>query len=262
MKDEGVNSGWGQTADPDVIEVNGKTYLYYSASSTPDTLAGQFTGFSCIKLAIADMPISELVKTNGGVNAGSLGNKSNLGFVFDQRDNSLNFERRDIKNLRAIYPKDVSGVANLAIHGALLLDDNMYAPGGYYIGNNSMIAMLNGGSTALQFGSWSIYFKASAYTNYVPIPGVSEGSILGLINDYGFRWRHDYNHAVAPVDVDSAKIDRLVGSTVADSLLANLLQLGKTGIKIDSSFINQDSVFFRNAVDGKEYWIGIPRPQH
>lgn len=56
--DEGAGIASGQTADPSLIEVNGKTYLYYAA--TPDQVAGSIH----IKLATANMTIAEIVATN------------------------------------------------------------------------------------------------------------------------------------------------------------------------------------------------------
>lgn len=62
------NSVAGQTADPFVIEVSGKTYLYYT-NNLP--LQGG-SPYSQLKLAIADMPLASLIKTNGGVAQGSI----------------------------------------------------------------------------------------------------------------------------------------------------------------------------------------------
>ena len=68
--DEGVSTSLGQLADPFILQVNNKTYLWYSASTDGSSeTAGQH-----IKLAIADMPISALVLTQEGANAGTLGN--------------------------------------------------------------------------------------------------------------------------------------------------------------------------------------------
>ncbi len=68
--DEGVGSDLGQAGDPFILEVDGKTYLYYCAvidGADPNSEAR-------IKLSIADMPIASLVGTDEGVNAGTKGN--------------------------------------------------------------------------------------------------------------------------------------------------------------------------------------------
>lgn len=56
--DEGATSFEGQTADPCLLEVNGITYVYYSAM--PDQNHGT------IKVAVANMPLSQFVNTNEG----------------------------------------------------------------------------------------------------------------------------------------------------------------------------------------------------
>jgi len=61
-QDEGVGSSVGQVADLFILEVGGRTYLYYTANSD-----GAFTNPDAtaqIKLAIANMPISKLVTTD------------------------------------------------------------------------------------------------------------------------------------------------------------------------------------------------------
>lgn len=60
--DEGVNTQVGQAADPVLIEINNQVYLYYAGSSD----GNQSTGHQKIKLAIADMPLSQLVLTEEG----------------------------------------------------------------------------------------------------------------------------------------------------------------------------------------------------
>jgi hypothetical protein len=60
--DEGFGSIVGQIADPCLVEVNNKVYFYYAGS----TDGSQQTGDQRIKLAIADMPLSQLVLTEEG----------------------------------------------------------------------------------------------------------------------------------------------------------------------------------------------------
>lgn len=64
--DEGVNTYAAEVIDPAVVEFRGKTYLFYSAN-VPTPTAPQ--AYQSIKVAVSDMPISELVKTKGGGNA-------------------------------------------------------------------------------------------------------------------------------------------------------------------------------------------------
>jgi len=60
--DEGVSTVVGQAADPYMTEIGGKCYLYYCGSADGSNIAGH----QKIKLAIADMPLTELVKTKEG----------------------------------------------------------------------------------------------------------------------------------------------------------------------------------------------------
>ena len=61
-QDEGVGSSVGQVADPFIIEVGGKTYLYYSAGNDGAWTNADAT--SIIKVAIANIPLSQLVQTD------------------------------------------------------------------------------------------------------------------------------------------------------------------------------------------------------
>lgn len=56
---------YAQVADPSVVEVNGKTYIFYAAN---DNGNGSATAYD-IKLAIADMPLAQFVTTKGGATA-------------------------------------------------------------------------------------------------------------------------------------------------------------------------------------------------
>ncbi|HEV7426183.1 MAG TPA: hypothetical protein VGQ46_07420 [Thermoanaerobaculia bacterium] len=69
--DEGADSSIGQVADPSIIEVGGKSLLFYSASTDGRQASGRLQ----IKLATADMPISRLVRTNQGVNHKNAGTR-------------------------------------------------------------------------------------------------------------------------------------------------------------------------------------------
>jgi predicted GH43/DUF377 family glycosyl hydrolase len=60
--DEGYTTLVGQCADANLIEVNNKVYLFYSASAD----GNQASGHLHIKLAIADMTLAELVLTQEG----------------------------------------------------------------------------------------------------------------------------------------------------------------------------------------------------
>lgn len=60
--DEGVGVNIGQVADPCLIEVNGKVYMFYDACSDGNTLSG----VPHIGLAIANMPFTDLVLTQEG----------------------------------------------------------------------------------------------------------------------------------------------------------------------------------------------------
>ncbi len=61
--DEGVNLSSGQMADPSILEHNGKVYLFYDASPNASTAFR-------VKLAIANMTLTQLVLTNEGEIAG------------------------------------------------------------------------------------------------------------------------------------------------------------------------------------------------
>lgn len=61
--DEGVGTSVGQIADPTLLEVNGKTYMWYSAGPNGAAQSG-----SHLKLAIADKTMAELVTTDEGDN--------------------------------------------------------------------------------------------------------------------------------------------------------------------------------------------------
>ena len=58
--DEGAGQYYGQCADPYIMDVNAKTYMFYTAA--PDSASPN----QRIKLAIADMSISSLVQTSEG----------------------------------------------------------------------------------------------------------------------------------------------------------------------------------------------------
>jgi len=64
--DEGAGALQGQVADPYLVEVNGRTLYWYDAA--PDQGSLNSTDGFRIKLAVADMPFSQLVTTNEGAN--------------------------------------------------------------------------------------------------------------------------------------------------------------------------------------------------
>jgi hypothetical protein len=66
--DEGANNPNGQLADPDLLEVNGNTYMFYDADQTQIPEAG-YPGNIHIKLAIAPMTMAALVQTRQGAGA-------------------------------------------------------------------------------------------------------------------------------------------------------------------------------------------------
>jgi len=61
--DEGMNKNDGQVADPSMVEVDGRTYMYYDATDTQDPTAD---GGIHLKLAVADMTLEKLVTTEEG----------------------------------------------------------------------------------------------------------------------------------------------------------------------------------------------------
>jgi hypothetical protein len=61
--DEGPRVWGGQVADPSMVEVNGNTYMFYDATDTQDPADGD--GIH-LKLAVAAMPIAQLVTTGEG----------------------------------------------------------------------------------------------------------------------------------------------------------------------------------------------------
>ncbi|MGY3211164.1 hypothetical protein [Mucilaginibacter sp. HD30] len=61
MSDEGVNNSPGQVGDADVVEANGKTYLFYAG-----VINGLVQSTYHLKVAVADMTMAELVTTNEG----------------------------------------------------------------------------------------------------------------------------------------------------------------------------------------------------
>lgn len=67
--DEGIGSNVGQVCDPSIVEVNGKTYMYYDAgpNGLNGTISYEGTGDFRIKLAIANMTMVKLITTNEGV---------------------------------------------------------------------------------------------------------------------------------------------------------------------------------------------------
>lgn len=67
--DEGAGNSVGQVADLTILEVNNRTYLFYTGTIDGSSSAGG----SHIKLAIADMPISRLVETNEGIDYQTIG---------------------------------------------------------------------------------------------------------------------------------------------------------------------------------------------
>jgi hypothetical protein len=64
--DEGVNYDLGQIADPFIMEVNNKSYMFYSGGRDGTGNLKGVQNFT-IKLAIANMPLSQLVQTTEGV---------------------------------------------------------------------------------------------------------------------------------------------------------------------------------------------------
>lgn len=62
-KDEGMNVSGGQVADASMIEVDGKTYMFYDATDTQNPNPTQDMH---LKLAIATMSMDQLVKTSEG----------------------------------------------------------------------------------------------------------------------------------------------------------------------------------------------------
>jgi hypothetical protein len=64
--DEGVDCQVGQVADPYILEANGKTFMYYSGGRDGTGDLKNTLNFT-IKLAIADMSLTELVRTREGV---------------------------------------------------------------------------------------------------------------------------------------------------------------------------------------------------
>jgi hypothetical protein len=69
--DEGAGLSTGQVADPDLVQVNGRTYMYYTGTSLG---TGQL---NAIKMAIAPMTIATLVQTSEGIANYSFGDQFN-----------------------------------------------------------------------------------------------------------------------------------------------------------------------------------------
>jgi GH43 family beta-xylosidase len=61
--DEGMDKDDGQVADPSIVEVNGRTYMFYDATDTQKPTSNN--GIH-LKLAVADMSLEKLVTTQEG----------------------------------------------------------------------------------------------------------------------------------------------------------------------------------------------------
>lgn len=113
--DEGVNltngpgTDFGQTVDPYVVQYNNRTYLYYSTAqaTTPYNVPTNLN-YSELKLAVANMPISSLILTNGGTD-GVPENLGMLGLQFDYYTAGIDFKNRGITNGGTINSSLVNG---------------------------------------------------------------------------------------------------------------------------------------------------------
>ncbi len=94
--DEGANFAVvgalsGQVADPFVLQVStprgNKTFLYYTASQVSGT-----NYYEVQKLAIADMPVAQVVQTNGGDDIGALDHPTNLPIFVNLPTRTLDFQ--------------------------------------------------------------------------------------------------------------------------------------------------------------------------
>lgn len=210
-EDEGLGSKWGQLADPDIMEINGKTYLYTSASHGDTNFA-----FSVIKLFTADMSLSEVVKREGGANVNSIAtSKEIFGLKYNYYENSLDFNHRSIKNFSDLYPETLLGNAEFTIHGALLVDKELYIGDAYplYMGNNSRIGHGIFESPALQFSTGAINILAS-----------TSGVQLGSITNSG-------------IQIDSASFNLILPSASAST---KSIQIGPLDGGIRSGIYGRD----------------------
>ena len=101
--DEGAGLAVGQAADPSIIEVGGKSYLFYIATTDGSVSAG----FTHIKLAIADMTIANLITTSEGVSAAGLGAQERISFFTGPTFISAVYENSWVSYNAADY--DVAG---------------------------------------------------------------------------------------------------------------------------------------------------------
>ena len=112
LSNQTLNEGAGQAlgqyqvADPFVLQVTTptglKTFIYYTATqgltvNTPDEPWIQQT-----KLAIADMPVSSVVQTNGGDDTSQLDTLINLPINFDYYHRALDFQDFSLQNINGI----------------------------------------------------------------------------------------------------------------------------------------------------------------
>lgn len=148
--DEGKSTGVGQCADPFVIEVGGKTYLYYSSN--------QITGgqaYAQVKLAISDLPLELLVKTPGGVDAGSIENLGQIGLGFDYANNAITTNNRAL-SLGSGRIIGASSGSLIPVTGGLALTDRLTATA-VQLPVNGYVGL--GSAFCLQFGSTNFTFK-------------------------------------------------------------------------------------------------------
>jgi hypothetical protein len=122
---EGVQMPNAQTADPYLLEVDGKTYMFYSSAYIDAA-----HGYSQVKLAVADMPFSSLVLTQGGDSAG-VENIGASGCTYSFADTSLDCGNRSFKNVTNESLKTL----NVNFNGAVAGDIHANGANTLYIAN-------------------------------------------------------------------------------------------------------------------------------
>lgn len=114
--DEGAGlTSSNQTADPDIFPYTDptgavKTYLYYSSGFKCGA-----SQYSYTNMAIFDGPMSSLVQTNGGWNAGSFAGQNVFGEQYDCATGGINMEGHPIENAGAYTGTTLAPTGNVTM---------------------------------------------------------------------------------------------------------------------------------------------------
>ena len=177
--DEGAGQavGQNQVADPFVLQVTTptglKTFMYYTATQGLTVNTPQEPWYEVLKLAIADMPISSVVQTNGGDDTSQLDIQSNLPTRFDYANSAINFKDFPVENLLNI---NFSGNPVLTFSQEIYVTGNDSTPGAFEFNVQSDQArfFLNGHN-----GAGSLDFENQGTMEWVAgtyLPGLGDNT--------------------------------------------------------------------------------------